>query len=81
VFKQKIRNLNILHLVLECPVFAEKSGSMNIEEYLAEIRKNAVVDPVLSLANVVGFEIGNYIDDYYADDDSKNYGVTVFKRV
>ena len=52
--------------------------SLSVEGYINKVKSGAVIDPVLSLANLINFTIGDPIVDYYDDRESENYGVIVF---
>jgi len=75
------RNLKYLAYGSRIPGFKKYIGKLNVEEYVGEIKNKTIIDPVLSLAHVLKFNIGHIIKDYFSDDESDNHGVLVFREI
>lgn len=75
------RKLKYLAYGARIPGYKNYIKNMSVHEYVGKVRRNEIIDPVLSLASLMSFTIGEPLEGYFNDKDSANYGVTVFTKV
>jgi len=74
------RGLKYLAYGSRIPGYHLHSGSLSVKEYVLAVKSGKIIDPVLSIANLIELKIGAIIDNYYNDEESLNFGVIVYKE-
>ncbi len=74
------RDLKYLAYGSRIPGYHLYSDSLSVKEYVTAVKDGRIIDPVLSIANLIEFKIGAIVDNYYNDEESLNFGVIVYKK-
>lgn len=63
------RGLKYLAYGSRVPGYHLYSDSLSVKEYVAAVKDGRIIDPVLSIANLIEFKIGAIVDNYYKTRD------------